>query len=155
MTRLTTLLPLIALSALAACQQRDEILPGTRLDPREIVSPEGPAVEGPAGVTSTALNLSAAGVETDDRGFVVTDEHQRTSVPGLWAAGDVVRGLNQIAVATAEAAALGLRMPAAPLGHAASDARAAIENFSRRVIPAMVPVGLGLRRLLASYGQRS
>ena len=59
MTRLTTLLPLIALSALAACQQRDEILPGTRLDPREIVSPEGPAVEGPAGVTSTALNLSA------------------------------------------------------------------------------------------------
>ena len=54
-----------------------------------------------------------------------------------------------LAPATAEAAALGLRMPAAPLGHAASDARAAIENFTRRVIPAMVPVGLGLRRLLA------
>ncbi|MFC7688420.1 hypothetical protein ACFQY5_01010 [Paeniroseomonas aquatica] len=54
-----------------------------------------------------------------------------------------------LAPATAEAAALRLRMPAAPLGHAASDARAAIENFSRRVIPAMVPVGLGLRRLLA------
>ena len=59
MTRFPTLLPLIALTALAACQQRDLVLPGTRLDPREIVSPEGPAVEGPAGVSSTALNLSA------------------------------------------------------------------------------------------------
>ena len=32
------------------------------------------------------------------------DDHQATSVPGVYAAGDVVRGLNQIAVATAEAA---------------------------------------------------
>ena len=32
------------------------------------------------------------------------DAHQATSVAGLYAAGDVVRGLNQIAVAGAEAA---------------------------------------------------
>lgn len=38
----------------------------------------------------------------DDR--LVVDAHQQTSVPGLYAAGDVVRGLNQIAVAAAEAA---------------------------------------------------
>jgi thioredoxin reductase (NADPH) len=37
-------------------------------------------------------------------GRLVVDLHQATSLPGLWAAGDVVRGLNQIAVATAEAA---------------------------------------------------
>jgi thioredoxin reductase (NADPH) len=37
-------------------------------------------------------------------GRLFTDPHQQTSVPGLYAAGDVVRGLNQIAVATAEAA---------------------------------------------------
>lgn len=37
-------------------------------------------------------------------GRLEVDLHQRTSVPGLYAAGDVVRGLNQIAVATAEAA---------------------------------------------------
>jgi thioredoxin reductase (NADPH) len=37
-------------------------------------------------------------------GRLFTDAHQQTSVPGLYAAGDVVRGLNQIAVATAEAA---------------------------------------------------
>ena len=32
------------------------------------------------------------------------DAHQQTTTPGLYAAGDVVRGLNQIAVASAEAA---------------------------------------------------
>jgi thioredoxin reductase (NADPH) len=37
-------------------------------------------------------------------GRLVVDLHQATSLHGLWAAGDVVRGLNQIAVATAEAA---------------------------------------------------
>jgi thioredoxin reductase (NADPH) len=37
-------------------------------------------------------------------GRLEVDLHQATSVPGLYAAGDVVRGLNQIAVATAEAA---------------------------------------------------
>ena len=37
-------------------------------------------------------------------GRLEVDLHQTTSVAGLYAAGDVVRGLNQIAVATAEAA---------------------------------------------------
>ena len=36
------------------------------------------------------LNLEAAGVETDSRGFVVTDENCRTSVEGVWAVGDVI-----------------------------------------------------------------
>ena len=39
-----------------------------------------------------------------DDGRLVVDDHQMTSIPGFYAAGDVVRGLNQIAVATAEAA---------------------------------------------------
>jgi thioredoxin reductase (NADPH) len=39
---------------------------------------------------------------TDDRRFT-TDPHQRTSIPGLYAAGDAVTGLNQIAVAMAQA----------------------------------------------------
>ena len=38
----------------------------------------------------------------DDRLWV--NDHQMTSVPGLYAAGDMVRGLNQISVAQAEAA---------------------------------------------------
>lgn len=40
----------------------------------------------------------------DADGRLVVSAHQQTSVEGLYAAGDVVRGLNQIAVATAEAA---------------------------------------------------
>ncbi|MGV8833542.1 MAG: FAD-containing oxidoreductase [Devosia sp.] len=36
-----------------------------------------------------ALDLAAAGVDVDKRGHIVTDEHLRTSVPGIWAMGDV------------------------------------------------------------------
>lgn len=44
----------------------------------------------------------AAGVDKDGR--LVVGPHQETTIPGLYAAGDVVRGLNQISVAQAEAA---------------------------------------------------
>jgi thioredoxin reductase (NADPH) len=40
----------------------------------------------------------------DDSGRLVVGEHQETSVPGLYAAGDVVRGLNQISTAEGEGA---------------------------------------------------
>jgi thioredoxin reductase (NADPH) len=40
----------------------------------------------------------------DEDGALITDAHQRTSVPGLYAAGDVVQGLTQISVATGQAA---------------------------------------------------
>jgi thioredoxin reductase (NADPH) len=55
--------------------------------------------------TSANADL-ARGMEArlSDDGCMVVDGHQQTSVPGLYAAGDVVRGLNQIAVAGAEAA---------------------------------------------------
>lgn len=35
------------------------------------------------------LGLDAAGIESDGRGFVVVDDQLRTSVPGIWAIGDV------------------------------------------------------------------
>ena len=44
------------------------------------------------------------GAALDLRGNVVTDAHLRTSVPGLYAAGDVVSALDQIAVAHGHAA---------------------------------------------------
>ena len=37
-------------------------------------------------------------------GSIVTDAHQQTDVPGLFAAGDVVEGLDQISVATGHGA---------------------------------------------------
>jgi len=44
------------------------------------------------------------GAERDEDGALITDAHQRTSVPGLYAAGDVVQGLTQISVAMGHAA---------------------------------------------------
>ena len=62
-------------------------------------------------VLYTALGLrarsglaTALGAGHDSDGALVVDEHQRTSVPGLYAAGDVVRGLGQVSVATGQAA---------------------------------------------------
>lgn len=51
--------------------------------------------------SSLATNLGAG---TDDKGYVLTDRHQQTDIPGLYAAGDVVLGINQIAVAAGTAA---------------------------------------------------
>lgn len=48
--------------------------------------------------------LGARTDETEGNGALIVDAHQRTSVPGLYAAGDVTAGLNQIAVAYAGAA---------------------------------------------------
>lgn len=41
---------------------------------------------------SDSLNLQAAGVETDDKGYVKTDDRLETSVPGVYAVGDVKGG---------------------------------------------------------------
>jgi dihydrolipoamide dehydrogenase len=39
---------------------------------------------------SEGLGLSGTGVEVDDRGFIKVGETCRTTVPGVWAAGDVI-----------------------------------------------------------------
>ena len=56
----------------------------------------------------TSPNASLAEVlgaeRSEDDGRLVVDTRQETTVKGFYAAGDVVHGLNQIAVATAEAA---------------------------------------------------
>lgn len=44
------------------------------------------------------------GVELDGKGCILTDEHKLTSMEALYAAGDVVRSLDQISVAMGEAA---------------------------------------------------
>ena len=45
----------------------------------------------------------SAGAKADPSGCLEVDDHQRTSVPGLFAAGDVVKGLDQISHAMGEA----------------------------------------------------
>ena len=39
-----------------------------------------------------ALNLAAAGVETDERGFVKVDEYQQTTTEGIYCVGDIMQG---------------------------------------------------------------
>jgi dihydrolipoamide dehydrogenase len=41
---------------------------------------------------SDGLNAAAVGLPLDERGFVVVDDDCRTSLPNVWAIGDVVRG---------------------------------------------------------------
>jgi len=46
----------------------------------------------------------ACGADRDEEGYLVTDPHRQTSVEGLYAAGDVLQGLNQITVAMGDGA---------------------------------------------------
>lgn len=56
------------------------------------------------GESARSALASALGAETADCEELVVDGHQQTTVPGLYAVGDVVRGLNQISVAAGQAA---------------------------------------------------
>jgi len=56
------------------------------------------------GVTPRVQLAVQAGAKLEESGRLVVGDHQETSVPGLYAAGDVVRGLNQISTAEGEAA---------------------------------------------------
>jgi thioredoxin reductase (NADPH) len=56
------------------------------------------------GIRPRAELARMAGVKLEAAGCAVVDAHQRSTVEGLYAAGDVVRGLNQISIAQAEGA---------------------------------------------------
>jgi thioredoxin reductase (NADPH) len=62
--------------------------------------------------------VAGLGVERDEDGMVLVDDHQRTAVPGLYAIGDVVQGMTQIGVA---------------MGHAAIAASAINSSLERRL----------------------
>jgi thioredoxin reductase (NADPH) len=47
---------------------------------------------------------TALGADLDENGAVRVSRHQLTSIAGLYAVGDLVRGLNQVVLAAAEAA---------------------------------------------------
>ncbi|TYT27054.1 NAD(P)/FAD-dependent oxidoreductase [Luteimonas viscosa] len=52
----------------------------------------------------TSVPLDGLDIERTRSGEIVVDRHQQTHVPGLYAIGDIVGGLNQIAVAVGQAA---------------------------------------------------
>lgn len=67
------------------------------------------------------LGLDEAGVKRDQRGRVVTDEHFKTNVPGIWAIGDVREGAMLAHKAEDEAVACAERI-AGKAGHVNYDA---------------------------------
>jgi thioredoxin reductase (NADPH) len=57
------------------------------------------------------------GAATDDDGALRVDSHQQTTIPGLYAAGDVVSGLSQVSVASGQATIAATHMNASlPFG---------------------------------------
>ncbi len=57
MTRLPLIAALAGLTVLSGCIQREEILQGERLDPRAVISADGPAAEGGIVTSNAALSL--------------------------------------------------------------------------------------------------
>ncbi|MHB8285131.1 MAG: NAD(P)/FAD-dependent oxidoreductase [Caulobacteraceae bacterium] len=76
------------------------------------------AVYSAFGTTAQSALARAVGAQLDATGRLYAGDHQETSVDGLYAAGDLVRGLNQISVANGEAAiaatAIHNRLPRVP-----------------------------------------
>lgn len=76
------------------------------------------------GARTSAAIAAAAGAALTDEGEILVDENQMTGVPGLFAIGDVVSGLNQISVAVGQAAVAATHahslLPFAPRGGEAS-----------------------------------
>lgn len=64
-----------------------ELEDGTTLDADVLLVAVG------RGPVTADLGLPEAGVQLDEAGFVRTDEHLQTTAPGVYAVGDVVRGL--------------------------------------------------------------
>lgn len=56
------------------------------------------------GITAQSSFATALGADCDENRELIVDAHQQTTVPGLYAAGDMVRALNQMAVGMAHAA---------------------------------------------------
>ena len=57
MTRLPLIAAMAGLTVLSACQPREVVLEGERLDTRAVLSPDGPVIEGAAAPTTAALSL--------------------------------------------------------------------------------------------------
>jgi NAD(P) transhydrogenase len=53
-------------------------------------------IEAGRAANTTALGLGEVGIETDERGFIITDEYRHTSQHGVYAVGDAVANLGEV-----------------------------------------------------------
>lgn len=113
---------------------------GTRLQAEAILiaSVRTPCIE--------PLNLSPLGVKTDARGCIVVDEHYRSTVPNIYAAGDVI-GFPSLASTSAEQGRLAARyilgLPTIP--------RKELVPLAIYTIPEIAMVGQTEEQLAASH----
>lgn len=84
------------------------------------------------------LDVAAAGLEVDEHGHLVTDDTNRTSVPGVWALGDVANHFQLKHQANAE-----MRVVAHNLAH---------PDKPRRLTPGPVPYAVFSEPRIASIG---
>lgn len=81
----------------------DTVVKQLKLDNGTTLDVDGIFVE--IGTTPGAALVSQLGVKTDEKGYIIVDDSQKTNVNGVWAAGDVTTKnakLKQIIVAAAE-----------------------------------------------------
>lgn len=81
----------------------DTKVTGLKLDNNTKLDVDGIFVE--IGTTPGSVITKGLGVKTDDKGYIIVDDEQKTNVPGVWAAGDVTTKnakLKQIIIAAAE-----------------------------------------------------
>ena len=81
----------------------DTVVKSLKLDDGRELTVDGVFVE--IGTTPGAALTSQLGVKTDEKGYVIVDDSQKTNVSGVWAAGDITTKnakLKQIIVAASE-----------------------------------------------------
>jgi len=100
--------------------------------------------------TTDKINLHAAGVEANERGFIKVDKYQNTNVPGIYAVGDIIEGGIEL---TPVAVAAGRRLSERLFNNKPN------EHLDYRLVPSVVfshpPIGtVGLTELqaIAQYG---
>ena len=106
----------------------DDQLTGVELDDGRVV-PRDARVRPPALRARTTTCSPASAAHVDDDGWVVADATGRTSVPGVWAAGNAVNPRAQVITAAGEGSAAAIAINADLVDE---DVRDAVRDFRRR-----------------------
>ena len=100
--------------------------------------------------TTDKINLYAAGVEANERGFIKVDKYQNTNVPGIYAVGDIIEGGIEL---TPVAVAAGRRLSERLFNHKPN------EHLDYNLVPSVVfshppigTVGLTEPQAIEQYG---
>ncbi len=100
--------------------------------------------------TTDKINLQAAGVEANERGFIKVDKYQNTNVPGIYAVGDIIEGGIEL---TPVAVAAGRRLSERLFNHKPN------EHLDYNLVPSVVfshppigTVGLTEPQAIEQYG---